>query len=122
MTLRASSASPRTNASSASRTIFWASSARRGRYVIGLMAGSRLSSLTRSPPAWGRAEVARGRLHLGDQLDHVLVDLDLHLVDAVVVGDDLFGHGDVEIKQRTDRLLDRVLHHRAHAEEMRLDL
>ena len=52
------------------------------------------------------AQVARDRLLTGEDVDGELVEFDRELVDAVVVGDDLFGHGDVGVAEGLRRLLD----------------
>ena len=50
------------------------------------------------------AQVDRGRLHHGDQLDGVLVDLQLHLVDAVSPSMTSLGQRGVALQQRADGL------------------
>ena len=68
------------------------------------------------------AQIDRRRLHLRDQLDRVLIDVELHLVDGIVIGDDALGHRAVALEQRADGIADGIFDHRAHAQQKLLEL
>jgi hypothetical protein len=66
-------------------------------------------------------EVRRHGLLQREQLEHLLVDLDLELVDAVVRAHDPVGHRRVAGEHGRDRLADDPLHEPGHLQEIFLE-
>ena len=69
-----------------------------------------------------KAQVDGRRLHLRDELQRPAIDLQLHLIDAAVVADDLLGERRVALEKRANRLRDRVLDHGAHPQKKIFEL
>ena len=68
------------------------------------------------------AKIDGHRLVEGEDLEALLLDVDLHLVDAGVGFDDLIGHPDVGGFHRRDGLVDVLLDERAQSEDLALEL
>ena len=68
------------------------------------------------------AQVARHRALLGEQVQHLVVELEALAVHLAVVAHHRVGERDIALDERDDRPLDLAIDHRAHLEQAVLEL
>jgi len=68
------------------------------------------------------AQIAGDWLLPGDDLDTAAIDLALHLVDHVIIGNDPLSPFRVEVGQGLDSFVDRLLHMGAHPDDFLMQI